>query len=384
MSSAAGTATAIEPMTEHLLSRRTALLLFAVVVVAWGVNWTITKTLVQSVTPLWSTTIRTAIATVALFALLLARRQMIVPRRGDMPVILTVAVLHMGAFSALVGFGLQYVPVGRSIVLGYTTPLWVAPAAWLLLGEKITPQRGAGIALGMAGIALMFNPLAFDWSNRPALLGNGLLLLAALCWAVNILYVRSHAWISTPFQLVFWQALLATGLLAALAWLHDGPLPAIAWTGELAGEFLFAGVIGTALAHWAMALINRSLPATVTSLGLLATPVMGVAASALLLGEPVSLSLLAAMAMILGGIALGTITGASRDDERRSLMPRRATLSLLNGPRDTAFEIGMPSQLGRDATVRERNQRDLKPCYPRVLHCGKAIGVGRHKEDSVN
>jgi drug/metabolite transporter (DMT)-like permease len=299
-------------MTDHLLSRRAALLLFAVVVVAWGLNWTVTKSLVQSASPLWATTIRSAIATVTLLAVLLARGQFVVPRRGDVPVIFTVAVLHMGAFSALVGFGLQYVPVGRSIVLGYTTPLWVAPAAWLLLREPVTPQRLAGIALGMAGIALMFNPLAFDWSDRHALVGNGLLLLAALCWAANIVYVRSHRWISTPFQLVFWQALLATGLLGALAWLHDGPLPAIAWTGELAGQFFFAGVIGTALAHWAMAMINRSLPATVTALGLLATPVMGVAASALLLGEPVSLSLLSAMAMILGGIALGTMSRAGR------------------------------------------------------------------------
>jgi len=89
------------------------------------------------------------------------------------------------------------------------------------------------------------------------------------------------------------------------------------WTGELAGALLFAGVIGTALAHWALVLINRSLPTTVTSLGLLATPVMGVAVSAVLLGEHVSLSLLAAMAMILGGIALGTVGGGERRDAVR-------------------------------------------------------------------
>ncbi|HEY8334682.1 MAG TPA: DMT family transporter [Tardiphaga sp.] len=304
-------------MTDHLLTRRTALLLFAVVVVAWGLNWVMTKTLVQSVSPLWATALRSAIATVTLLAVLLARGQLIIPRRGDLPVIFTVAVLHMGAFSVLVCFALQIVPVGRSIVLGYTTPLWVAPAAWLFLRETVTAQRLAGIALGLAGIAVMFNPLAFDWSDRGALVGNGLLLLAALCWAANIVYVRSHTWISSPFQLVFWQALLATLLLTMLALLYDGVPRGIIWSGELGGAFLFAGVIGTALAHWAMVLINRSLPATVTSLGLLATPVMGVAASAVLLGEPVSLSLLAAMAMILGGIALGTISFGKRDDALR-------------------------------------------------------------------
>jgi drug/metabolite transporter (DMT)-like permease len=300
-----------EPISEHPLLRQTALLLFAVVVTMWGLNWIVTKTLVQSVSPLWSVAFRSMIATAALFLLLLMRGQLIVPRRGDVPVIVAVATLHMGAFSALVAFGLQLVPVGRSIVLGYTTPLWVAPAAWLLLREQVSRERMAGIALGLAGIAVMFNPLAFDWSNQAALISNGLLLLAALVWAVNIVYVRGHRWISTPFQLVFWQALLATLILTTVALVHDGVPQNIVWTRNLVGAFLFAGIGGTALAHWAMVMINRSLPATVTSLGLLATPVMGVVLSALFLGEPVSLSLLAAMAMILGGIAIGTMIRGS-------------------------------------------------------------------------
>jgi drug/metabolite transporter (DMT)-like permease len=299
-------------MSEHPLSRRTALLLFAVVVTMWGLNWTLTKFLVQHISPLWSVALRAVVATLALAVVVLARRQFIVPRRGDLPVIVSIAVLHMSAFSALVAFGLQFVPVGRSIVLGYTTPLWVAPAAWLLLREPVPRERLAGIVLGLAGIAVMFNPSAFDWSNGNALIGSGLLLLAALCWAANIVYVRGHRWISEPFQLVFWQALLASVLLTMLALIREG-VPDIAWTRELVGALLFGGIFGTALAHWAMVIINRSLPATITSLGLLATPVMGVAISALVLGEAIELSLIAAMAMILGGILIGTMSRRKPD-----------------------------------------------------------------------
>jgi drug/metabolite transporter (DMT)-like permease len=293
---------------KHPLSRPAALLLFAVVVVMWGSNWTITKTLVQSVSPLWTTAIRSAIATVVLFVVLLARGQFVLPRRGDVPVIAAVAVLHMAAFSALVAFGLQFVPAGRSIVLGYTTPLWVAPAAWLFLSEPVTRSRLAGIGLGLAGLVAMFNPLAFDWSDSNALIGNGLILLAALCWAANILYVRAHQWISTPFQMVFWQALLATSILSTLALWIDGA-PQVNWSPGLASAFLYTGICGTALAHWAMVMVNRNLPAVTTSLGLLATPVFGVAASAIWLGEPIGNSLIFAMAMILGGIAIGIIPG---------------------------------------------------------------------------
>ena len=289
-----------------LLPRRTALFLFGIVVVTWGLNWAVTKTLVDSVSPLWATAIRSAIASATLFLLLSARGQFVVPHRGDLPVVLAVGLLHMAIFSTLVAFGLQLVPVGRSIVLGYTTPLWVAPGAWLFLGERLTPSRLIGICVGMAGLAVMFNPMAFDWSDGQALLGNGLVLLAALSWAVSILYVRVHTWISTPFQLVFWQALLATCVLSVLALLVDGA-PRIGWTPSLAAAFLYSGVCGTALGYWAMVTVNRSLPATTTSLGILATPVVGVASSAIAFGETINGGLLLAMAMILGGIAIGMI-----------------------------------------------------------------------------
>ena len=289
------------------LSRRTALLLFAVVVFSWGLNWAVTKTIVHSVFPFWATAIRSAIGAVVLLLLLLASRQFVFPRRGDIPVICSIALLHMVAFAALTAFGLRLVPVGRSIVLGYTTPLWVVPGAWLFLREPMTRSRLAGIGLGLAGLMVLFNPLSVDWSDRNALFGSALILLAAFCWAANILYVRAHSWISTPFQLAFWQTLLASVVLSTLALLVDG-VPKIEWTRQLVACFLYAGIFGIALAYWAMAMVNRSLPATTTSLGILATPVVGVVCSALALGETIDVSLVIAMLMILSGIALGTIT----------------------------------------------------------------------------
>ncbi len=72
---------------------------------------------------------------------------------------------------------------------------------------------------------------------------------------------------------------------------------------------LYGGVCGTALAYWAMAMVNRSLPAAATtSLGLLATPVVGTISAAIALGEPIAPVLLVAMILIVGGIAVGTAT----------------------------------------------------------------------------
>jgi drug/metabolite transporter (DMT)-like permease len=282
-----------------------ALLLFAFVIAAWGLNWTVTKLIVTQVTPLWTTAIRTGIGTLALLAMLGASKQFIIPKRADIPVILAISLFHMVAFSALMTTGLQYVPVGRSIVLGYTTPLWVAPGAWLLLNEALSARQVVGIAIGLTGLAIMFNPSAFDWTDRDAVLGNALLLLSALAWSVSILYTRAHHWIATPFQLVFWQALLATILLTFLALIIEGE-PHIVWSNPLIMWFAYSGLVGTALGFWAMTVVGRSVPATTTSLGILATPVVGIASSAAFLGEQVDQVLLVAAAMIIVGIAIGT------------------------------------------------------------------------------
>ena len=161
-------------------------------IVAWGLNWTVTKLIVTQVTPLWTASIRTGIGALALLAMLAASKQFSIPKRGDIPVILAISLFHMVAFAALMTTGLKYVPVGRSIVLGYTTPLWVAPGAWLLLKEDLSARQVVGIAIGLTGLAVMFNPSAFDWADRDAVLGNGLLLLSALAWSVSILYTRAH------------------------------------------------------------------------------------------------------------------------------------------------------------------------------------------------
>jgi drug/metabolite transporter (DMT)-like permease len=292
------------------LSTRGAAALLAGVVLAWGVNWPVTKLIVQDVPPLWATAFRCMIAAATLAPMLWAQGAFIVPRRGDLPVVFCTSILHLTAFSALIAAGLQFVPAGRAIVLGYTTPLWVAIGAAIFLSEHITRRRALGIVLGLAGLAVIFNPQTLDWGDGNALYGSGLILIAAICWAGNIVYVRAHRWISTPFQLVFWQVLLAAVLLAVMACIVEGA-PRIMWTGRLSALLLFSGIVCTAFANWAMTMVNRSLPAVTTSLCLLATPLLGIFSATAILNEPLEPSLFVAMTLIIGGIALGTIGGNS-------------------------------------------------------------------------
>jgi drug/metabolite transporter (DMT)-like permease len=296
-------------------AHRRGSVLLATVVLAWGLTWPVNKALLEYLPPVWMLALRSAVATLALLALVVARRRLVIPPRADWPVLLSITLLHMVGFTVLSTWGLERVSTGRSVVLAYTTPLWVAPGASLFLGERLTPRRLAGVAVGLLGLLVLFNPLGFDWADRRAVLGNAAVLLAAVLWAASILHIRGHHWHSTPFELVPWELLGATAILTPLALATSG-VPAVDGDGRLVLLLLYAGVVGTALAYWAMAMASRDLPAVTTSLGSLGTPVVSVVVAALWLGEAPTLPLVAAIVLILGGVAIGaTGDGGRRADD---------------------------------------------------------------------
>ncbi len=293
------------------LSSNMAMLLFAVVIASWGTMWVVIKVIVAEVSPLWAIAIRNGAAAVGLALILKLTGRFIVPRRGDWPIVLVISLMHMTAFAVLMTIGLKYVPVGRSVVLGYTTPLWVAPAAWLFLKEPMPARRIIGVLIGLLGTALLFKPASLDWHNPHAVIGNGILLIAALCWSVSILYTRVHRWVSTPIQLVPWQAFISAIVLAVLASVLEGR-PHVVPSAKLISAFAYCSIVGVVIAYWAMTIVNSSLPATTTSLGVLATPVVGIVVSAIALGEKIDTGLVISAAMIIFGIALGTTAGTGR------------------------------------------------------------------------
>jgi drug/metabolite transporter (DMT)-like permease len=261
--------------------------------------------ILRSLPPLWMVALRSAMATVAVFAISIARRRLVVPSREDVPVLVSISLLHMVAFVVLANIGLQFVPTGRSVVLAYTTPLWVTPGATLFLGERLTARRLVGVSVGILGLVVLFNPLAFDWTDPRTVLGNAAIIGAALLWAANILHIRGHRWRGTPFELVPWETLLATVILTPIAAAFVS-FPRVEWTPTLLLLLLYSAVPGTALAYWAIAVASRDLPAVTTSLGSLATPVVSTVIATLWLREPLTLSLVTAIVLILGGVAIGT------------------------------------------------------------------------------
>jgi len=83
------------------------------------------------------------------------------------------------------------------------------------------------------------------------------------------------------------------------------PRPQVDWSPSFILLLLYLGIAGTAVAYWAVATASRLLPAVTTSLSLLATPVVSTITAMLWLGEPLTVSLVVAIALVLGGVAIG-------------------------------------------------------------------------------
>lgn len=298
------------PTADTAARRRSAYLLLVAIVLLWGVNWPIMKVAVLEIPPFWFVGFRLGLGALSLFLLLAATGRLTLPKRADLPVIATVGLVQMGFCLATINLALLYVPAGRSAVLAYTTPLWVAPAAALVLGERLTWRRLAGVALGIGGLMLLFEPTSFDWADSNALLGNGLLIASAAGWATAIIHIRAHRWHGSSLQLLPWQLLVGAVPLLVVGWSHHG-WSSIRWSGETALILAYNGPIASGFCYWAAVEVTRRLPALSASLAFLAVPCVGLASAALALGESIHPALLGGFLLILLGLLL-VETGRAR------------------------------------------------------------------------
>lgn len=280
-------------------------LLLALLIVVWAVSWPAIKIGVTSVPPIWFACARYLIAAACLGALVAARRELALPSRSDWRLVIVSGVLQMGAYSALTGLALTILPPGRASVLAFSTPLWVVPLAAWRLHEHVSRRALVGVGVGLAGILVIASP-ALQRGGHGQVLSYAMLLGAAAAWAVSIVFVRGHRFEASALALAPWQALVAAALLCPIAIITEGSPPAIAARG--AASLAYVGPIATAFAYWAVVEVGRRVPASTISMALLATPSLGLLISALTLGERVSVSLLAGIALVAAGIRLATAT----------------------------------------------------------------------------
>lgn len=271
-------------------------------IIAWGLTWPIAKIGLAYIPSIWFAAFRLLIGMISIFILVAWTGNLIVPSKKDLPIILVMGIIQMALLIGFISTGLHYVDPGRSAMLVYTTPLWVIPLAVIFFKEELTIYKALGFLLGICGIFILFSPWGIDWSDKNALLGNALLMLGALSWAIAILCARNMTWHHTPLELIPWQLLIGTVPVFVLAY-YVQPHESIQWNLPLICSLLFSGILGTAFGFWGSIVVSKELPSITVSLCYLAIPVAGIIFSALIIHEHITAIMVTAMLFILSGVA---------------------------------------------------------------------------------
>ncbi len=202
--------------------------------------------------------------------------------------------------------GLQFTTASRMVVFLYTAPFVVALGMPLIArNERLTLWQGVGLMLAFCGVVWAF---AEGFSNPAAgplqWLGDALGIAAAVLWGLTTLVVRgTRLAAAAPEKTLLYQlAISALALTAASA------LSAEVWPRSLSPQvalvMLFQVVVVTSASYLAWFWLVRHYPATKAAAFTLLTPLFGLVAGVLLLGEPLTLRLLVALATVCAGIAI--------------------------------------------------------------------------------
>ncbi len=277
-----------------------ARLMLVVLCFLWGVTWPIMRIALYEIPPLSMRTLTAALGALTLYlACRFQGRSLRLPNAKSWAHVTIASLLNIVAFTVFGSFAQLTAATSRVTILAYTMPIWAVLLAWLFLRER--PNRTQALALGLcaSGLAILIYPLAAT-TIAP---GIWLALLTGVCWAGGTVYLKWAQIRADPMVVASWQVTIAFMFTAALMLIFEGRL-------HVAGASTVAllctastGFLANGVAYGLWFVIIRRLPAATASLGVLGSPVIGVVASILILGERPSAADLVGFALIFAASA---------------------------------------------------------------------------------
>ena len=276
--------------------------------VIWGASFMAISLALEGVGPLILVATRLCLGAAFLVSLSFLVGHGLPPVRGRPAGRIWAFILAMAIFSNAIPFALlswaqQVVASGFAGVSMAAVPLLVLPLAHLFVpGERMTPRRLAGLAIGTLGVAVLIGPEAFrSTGGDMELLAKLACVGAAGCYATGSIFTRLCP--AVDLLALAAAVLMVAALIFTPYALYAEGLPQ-ATTLKSALALLYLGLLPTGVAQILLVQVIRDAGPVFMSLVNYQVPVWSVIFGAVLLAEPLPPSLLLAMALILGGVAL--------------------------------------------------------------------------------
>lgn len=299
---------------------------FAVVCSVWGTTYLAIAIALETIPPLLLTGAR--FVTAGLIMLLIARlRGETLPRdRRTLANLALIGFLMVGVGNLAVVWAELYVPSGIAALLVATAPFWMAIIEMFRsAGERVSLQSGAGMAIGFFGVALLVTPRGSGGTlSTGFLLGALAIQIGGICWQLGSAhgkYNLAHVPLlsSSALQMLF------GGLIVTVAGFAIGEGPRFVLTPRTFAALAYLTIFGSVIAYSAYVFALAHMRTTHSSLYAYVNPAVAVFLGWLILDEPLTIVSVAAMFIILAGVALVQTAGW-----RKSAAPAREAAAVKN------------------------------------------------------
>jgi drug/metabolite transporter (DMT)-like permease len=280
----------------------TDLMMLAVACI-WGANFTVVKYGTGVLAPLAFNGVRVALAALALTVIALLRRGPW-PSARDLVALVGIGMIGNGLYQVLFVEGIARTRASDAALVISAGPAFVALIGWLAGTERISSRAWVGIALSIAGIGLVVFGDVAAASGQSTLLGNGLVLMGSLCWAVFSVLLKPFTHRVDGVQLsaatmvggAIALLVVASRSVAAADWGAVGPS---AW-----GAIVYSGIAGLVIAYLFWYRGVRVLGPTRTAMYVNLQPIFALLVAWAVLGERPGITQLFGAAAVMAGLLL--------------------------------------------------------------------------------
>lgn len=289
------------PKNKALDPKGVALLI--VLCASWGLNQVAIKAAIQDIPPVFQAGVRSIGACLLVLIWMGIKRRPILARDQTLWWGVAAGILFSMEF-ILIYWGLEFTNASRSVIFLNTSPFVVALGAQLFIpGERMGKHQIIGLSLAFIGVLLAFNE-SMNLPTRTMMIGDLMLIGAAIVWGATTVVIKAGPLARVaPTKILLYQLAVSALVLPLASLVLGEPLVdkiSLVCLASLVYQTVWIAFVTYVAWFW---LISNYAVSRLSSFTFL-TPFFGVAAGALLLGEPLSLRLILSLFMVGWGIYL--------------------------------------------------------------------------------
>ncbi len=269
----------------------------------WGFNQVMVKFALPDIPPMTQALIRSCGAAIIIWVYARIRGISLDMRDETLKAGIVAGILFGLEFIFLYR-GLLYTTVSRATLFVYTAPFVVVLGSHFLVpGDRFRWTQWLGLAMSFAGLALAFG-VPTPAADPNQFLGDVLALLAGIGWGLTTLVMKSTSLAKTgPEKNLQYQLVMSIPVLVAAVLLFGERIDRMPSALALASiTYQTVWVVALTFLIW-FTMVLRYSAARLSAFTFL-TPLFGVLAGYLVMGDPITLAFAGAGALVIGGLIL--------------------------------------------------------------------------------